>query len=296
MSTRYPIRAVAKITGLSLDTLRAWERRYGAVVPERTDRGRQYSAAHIERLLLLSQLVQRGHAIGSIASLADQELQNLLSQEPAHPLSAPAPSPDLLASILSAIEAFDAARTSSELSRLAAVLSPRDLIYQIALPLMVEVGNRWHDGTFAIAHEHLVSQLLGNLLGGMMRLFRPSGAMKMVFATPAGESHVFGILAGAMLASISGVEPIYLGSDLPARDIANVAERTGAKVVVLGITIISDAIVEEVRQVAAALPAETELWLGGTGSSAFESLYPDRKTLQLRDLTVFENECRRWRN
>ena len=52
MPTRYPIRAVAKITGLSLDTLRAWERRYQAVVPERSDRGRQYGPEHIERLLV----------------------------------------------------------------------------------------------------------------------------------------------------------------------------------------------------------------------------------------------------
>jgi DNA-binding transcriptional MerR regulator len=79
MQTSYPIRAVAKITGLSLDTLRAWERRYKAVVPERSVRGRQYGTAHIERLLLLNQLVQKGHAIGGIAALEDLELKKLLT-------------------------------------------------------------------------------------------------------------------------------------------------------------------------------------------------------------------------
>src|SRR5271166_1488458 len=138
MQTRYPIRAVAKITGLSLDTLRAWERRYRAVVPERSARGRQYGAAQIERLLLLGQLVQKGHAIGGIASLADQELKNLLAQQPRQPTIEPAG--DVLAPVLSAIEGFDSARTGDELSRLAAVLSPRDLIYEVAVPLMREVG------------------------------------------------------------------------------------------------------------------------------------------------------------
>jgi DNA-binding transcriptional MerR regulator len=297
MPSRYPIRAVAKITGLSLDTLRAWERRYQAVVPERTDRGRQYGPAHIERLLLLGQLVQKGHAIGQIASLSDQELQNLLAQQPGHPGPEFALQKDFLAPVLAAIEAFDAARAGDELSRLAAVLTPRDLLYQVALPLMREVGVRWHDGTLTISQEHLVSQMLRNLLGGMMRLFlTSSAAIKMVFAAPAGELHEFGILAGAMLASISGVEPVYLGPNLPSGEIANAADRTGAKVIVLGITVLTETTSEEVRAIAAALPEAVELWLGGAGSADLDLSNLARKTVLINDLPALENECRRWRN
>jgi DNA-binding transcriptional MerR regulator len=297
MPSRYPIRAVAKITGLSLDTLRAWERRYQAVVPERTDRGRQYGAAQIERLLLLGQLVQKGHAIGQIASLSDQELQNLLAQQPGHPGPELALQKDFLAPVLAAIEAFDAARAGDELSRLAAVLTPRDLLYQVALPLMREVGVRWHNGTLAISQEHLVSQMLRNLLGGMMRLFRTSStAMKMIFATLAGESHEFGILAGAMLASICGIEPVYLGPNLPSREIANAAERTGAKVIVLGIAVLTETTSEEVRELAAAMPENGELWLGGAGSADLDLTNPNTKTILIKDLQALENECRRWRN
>lgn len=297
MPSRYPIRAVAKITGLSLDTLRAWERRYQAVVPERSDRGRQYGAAQIERLLLLSQLVQKGHAIGQIASLSDQELQNLLAQTHGQPVPEPAPSPDFLIPVLSAIEAFDAARAGDELSRLAAVLSPRDVLYQAALPLMREVGIRWHDGRMAVAQEHLVSQILSNLLGSMMRLFRPSiGAMKMVLATPTGETHEFGILAAALLASMAGVERVYLGPNLPALEIAAAAERTGSKVIVLGITFMNETISREVKAVAAAMPEACELWVGGASSGLVELSKLGRKIVMLKDLPAFETECRRWRN
>src|SRR5579871_5076006 len=174
MKSRYPIRAVAKITGISLDTLRAWERRYKAVVPERSDRGRQYGAEHIERLLLLNQLVQKGHAIGGIASRSDEELRVLLTEEPSRPVPVPAPPLDILASVLAAIESFDTVRAGDELSRLAAVLSPSDLVYEVAVPLMSEVGTRWHNGTLAIAQEHLVSEMLRTLLGSLLRLFRPS--------------------------------------------------------------------------------------------------------------------------
>ena len=297
MKTRYPIRAVAKITGLSLDTLRAWERRYKAVVPERSERGRQYGPEHVERLLLLNQLVQKGHAIGGIASRSDQELRELLAQQPSQPAPVPAPPAEMLASVLAAIENFDTIRASDELSRLAALLSPRDLVYQVAIPLMHEVGIRWHNGTLAIAQEHLVSAMLRNLLGSMMRLFRTSNsATRMVLATPAGESHEFGILAAAMLASLAGVEPVYLGPNLPAREIADAVRRTSAKVVALSITFLSETTQDEVRALAAAVPEGAELWVGGAGSVDLDLSNLGRKTVWIEDLPALENECRRWRN
>ena len=296
MQTRYPIRAVAKITGLSLDTLRAWERRYKAVVPERSDRGRQYGPEHIERLLLLNELVQKGHAIGGIASRSDEELRGLLSEQPNQPGPVPARPADMLAPVLAAIQCFDTVRASDELSRLAAVLNPRDLVYEVAVPLMFEVGTRWHNGTLAVAQEHLVSHMLRTLLGNMMRLFRPSNpAIKMVLATPAGESHELGILAAGMLASLGGVEPVYLGPNLPAREIADAARATSAKVVAVGITVLLETTQEELRTLAAALPEGVELWVGGAGSTGLDLSNLGRKTAWIKDLLALENECRRWK-
>ena len=299
MQTRYPIRAVAKITGLSLDTLRAWERRYQAVVPERSDRGRQYGPAQIERLLQLSRLVQKGHAIGGIAKLSDEQLNELLDQQPTAPRKTsktPAEPADLLGTVLAAVEAYDSARAGDELSRLAAVLAPRDLMYQVAVPLMREVGLRWHDGTFAIAQEHLVSQMLRTLLGSMLRLVRPSNTvMKMVLATPAGESHEFGILAAAMLASLHGVEPVYLGPSLPAADIARAAKRTAADVVVLGVTFPSLSTEQEIKATAEAMPAAAQLWIGGTGAAGLDLSNLGRPHLRIEDFPAFERACEQWR-
>jgi len=297
METRFPIRAVAKITGLSSDTLRAWERRYQAVVPERSERGRQYGPAEIERLLLLGQLVQKGHAIGGIASLSDKQLKDLLAQQSSQPPARPEPPNDILVPVLAAIESFDSTRAGDELSRLAAVLSPRDLVYQVAVPLMREVGMRSHDGTLAIAQEHLVSQMLRTLLGSMMRLFRPSNpAMKMVLATLSGESHEFGILAAAMLASMAGIEPVYLGPDLPAREIGEAAQRVAARVILIGVTVITQTTAEEMRGIAATMPETAELWVGGASSAALDLSNLGREIVLLKDLLALENECRRWSN
>lgn len=296
MEARYPIRAVAKITGLSLDTLRAWERRYKAVVPERSERGRQYCPEHIERLLLLKQLVQKGHAIGTIATLPEEQLKNLLASQPQRSAEPNSPS-RILDPVLTAIENFDPVVVEDELSRLAAVLSPRDLVYRVALPLMQEVGVRWHDGTFAVAQEHLVSQALRNLLGSMMRLFRtPDSGLKIVLATPAGEAHEFGVLAAAMLASMNGIEPIYLGPDLPAAEIAEAAGRVSARVILLGITVLGEATSDEVRSIAAAISQDQELWIGGAACREVNVSHLGRRVVLLNDLPALEQEFRRWRN
>jgi DNA-binding transcriptional MerR regulator len=296
VQARYPIRAVAKITGLSLDTLRAWERRYSAVVPERSERGRQYGPEHIERLLLLSRLVQKGHAIGRIAQLSDSELQALLTREPSRPLAPPALSDNLIAPVLAAIDEYDSARASDELSRLAALLPPRDLVYNIALPLMRETGDRWHRGDFTIGQEHLVSQILRNLLGSMIRHLRPLGAVpKIVLATLAGESHDFGILAAAMLASLSGLEPVYLGPDIPASDIVQAAKRTSARIVSIGITLPSSTTARDLQALADELPEGVELWIGGSGSDSTGLSELPGRAVHLKELTAFETECLRGR-
>src|SRR6188508_1032130 len=83
----YPIRAVSRLTGIAIDTLRAWERRHGAVTPIRDERGRMYTDADIVRLRLLKGAVEHGHSIGRLAGLGDDELRHL-----ADATRAPAPS------------------------------------------------------------------------------------------------------------------------------------------------------------------------------------------------------------
>jgi len=68
--------AVSRLTGVAPDTLRVWERRYGAVVPFRSDAGtRLYSREDVGRLALIKRLVDRGDAISTVANLGAEQLQ-----------------------------------------------------------------------------------------------------------------------------------------------------------------------------------------------------------------------------
>ncbi len=274
----YPIRAVAKLTGLSIDTLRAWERRYQAITPKRQGRGRLYEESDIARLNLLRETVEKGHSIGQIAALSDEQLRALLGQSEGLAFrSAPLAStptdqaPLALQPLLSAIEHYDYLQADQELGKQAAALSASEMVHQVIIPLMQEVGNRWYKGQFSIAQEHMISAMLRNLLGALIRLYvQTRASLPLLFATPVGEQHEFGILAAAMLAARGGLGVLYLGASLPAKEIVEAAEKSRSQAVVLGfkgVTTVKRSLAE-ISFIAKRLPARTELWVGGTESDA----------------------------
>ena len=70
------IGCVSRLTGIPMDTLRVWERRYKAVTPRRAEHNRRfYTRADVARLILIKQLVDQGHAVGSIVHLPEDALR-----------------------------------------------------------------------------------------------------------------------------------------------------------------------------------------------------------------------------
>jgi DNA-binding transcriptional MerR regulator len=260
MATPYRIGTVSRLTGISTDTLRAWERRYGAVTPPRGGLRRDYDQADVERLILLRRAVEKGHAIGTIARLPDAELRALVTEDKAGAGNESA----LVQTLLAALENFDYAGLNERISRMAALLPPIEMVRFVVFPVMREVGERWHRGEISVAQEHMITGLIQNALGTLLSLSRPAPeAPKVIFTTPTGEAHCLGVLAGAMLAPGAGLSPIYLGPGLPAKEIVHAARRSNARAVVLQITDSALDAAEEVRKLRDGLPGGCELWLGG---------------------------------
>lgn len=297
---RYPIRAVSKLTGITVDTLRAWERRYAVVAPERDERGRLYGEADVERLRLLRQLVEQGHAIGRIAGLTSDELRALLTRGPDPvPYDGPVPAVSTdLGPLRGAVERFDAPALRRELSRLAAILPARTLAREVALPLLQEIGEGWHEGRYTVAQEHLVSAELRSLIGALARLHAvPDTAPRLMLATPPGEQHELGTLVAALVASGSGFGTFYLGPGLPAAEVVGAARRVGPRAVVLGFTGAESApeALAALAEVARTLPPSVECWVGGAGVAAAAGKLPAERVLLLEDLDAFERHLGRLR-
>lgn len=264
----YPIRAVARMTGLSLDTLRGWERRYQAVVPERGDRGRVYTERHVARLKQLAALVESGHAIGSIATLSEAELRRLTPDR----VSSAAPTLEL-DPLLRSVKRYDLAAIEAELNRYALMLPPAELIFGVVVPVLRELGTRWQSGNINPAQEHLVSGIIRGMLGGLLRSMpRPARATRIVFAAAEGERHELGLLCGAVLAAVSGYAAIYLGPDLPAADIAHAVRESGAKILVLSSTTPGNPDLGQLRR----LPVSITVWIGGARSAQLRSAIGSR--------------------
>ena len=294
----YPIRAVSRLTGIAIDTLRAWERRHGAVTPTRDDRGRMYSDADIARLRLLRGAVEHGHTIGRLAALTDAQLRRLAAAAEATAASAGASTQRTsldTAALTTALRNYDAPAIDQQISRLATVLPPLELLRDVLMPVLAQVGDEWHRGSARIAHEHLMSSTIRNILGSFLRLYaRPDVSTRLLFATVAGERHEIGTLGAAMLAANSGLGVTYLGPDLPAREIVESARHAGAQVLVLGLTATSAATARkrELRMIVRELPKEVELWAGGRGAERHAALISPRG-LVLRDYNAYQQELAR---
>ena len=294
-AARYPIRAVARLTGIGIDTLRAWERRHGAVMPVRDDRGRMYTEADIARLRLLRSAVEQGHSIGRVAGLSDQELRSIAAaaRAVAAPVSGSMRRPTLdTAALRTALEGFDAAAIDRDVARLATVLHPLELVRDVLMPMLVQVGDDWHKGRAGVAHEHLMSSTIRSIFGSFLRLHAsPNVPARLLFATPAGDRHEIGTLGAAMLAAASGLGVAYLGPDLPARDIVSSVTPAGAQVLVLGLTtgLAAKAKERELRIIVRDLPKDVELWTGGPGALRHAALIGERGIV-LRDYDEYQNE------
>jgi methanogenic corrinoid protein MtbC1 len=286
----YSIKAVSHATGLSIETLRAWERRYRIVEPTRDGNGRRaYRPEDVIRLRKLREATERGHPISRLARLGATDIERLLGQ-PAPRQSGPRPLQNLAAQILEAAADYRPADCDRLMATALALLPLPQVVHEILTPLMREVGERWHRGELSIAQERMVSMSVRKQLSSVLDTCgRIATGPVMVFATPSGERHELAILMGALLAAARNARCHYLGADLPVADIATYATRVQADVVVLS-ALVHETSASQLAELAQFLPDSIDLWAGGT---ALERVPPEAAPARLRllpDLASFDQE------
>jgi DNA-binding transcriptional MerR regulator/methylmalonyl-CoA mutase cobalamin-binding subunit len=274
---RYPLRAVMRRTGLSADVIRAWERRYGAVSPERSEGGqRLYTERDVVRLGLLARATGEGHSIGEIARLDEAALEALLrrpsgrgpDEERSDEIAA------VVADALGATARLESMPLETILKRAVFSLGVEQFVDEVVGRFLEEVGNRWHSGAISPAHEHLASNTMRRVLAWVTDAYElDPEAPRILIATPSGEMHELGAMTAAAAAVGEGWRVVYLGASLPARDIASAAAQVGAQAVALSVVYVDGAsTAAEVGRIARSLPVGVELFIGGAAAHEVDGL------------------------
>ena len=224
---RLRIGQLAELAGVEVATLRTWEARYGVPKPGRTTGGqRRYPPSETSRVVAMRRMIEAGYRPAEAARVVSA---TLVTERPA----APEGTRDDLISLLVNGD-LEGLRM---LDRLVAGALMEDVLLDVVVPVLRELGVRWAEQTIGVAEEHAASALVSSWLGAQIRLLpEPMHPSLIVTATPHGERHELGLLILAILLRRQGVRVLHLGADVPAAELARTAKERGASVVCLGVS------------------------------------------------------------
>jgi DNA-binding transcriptional MerR regulator/methylmalonyl-CoA mutase cobalamin-binding subunit len=289
------IKVVARRTGLSAHVIRIWEKRYGAVEPERTGTNRRlYSDEQIERLSLLRDITQGGHSIGHVAKLPTEKLRQLAREfhgtnsHTPRALTATRATPTFLNECIAAVTSLDGRALDDTLKRAGTELGAQGLLQRVIAPLAQTIGELWRAGTITAAHEHFATAVIRGFLANAAKPFAGTDcAPVLLVTTPAGQIHELGaLLVGAAAANI-GWNVTYLGASLPAAEIAGAARQNRARAVALSLVYPEDdpRLEGELAGLHEFLPPEVALLVGGRAMPAYREALEKIGAIQVTDLT-----------
>jgi MerR family transcriptional regulator, light-induced transcriptional regulator len=270
---RLSIAAVERDTGLSKDTLRVWERRYGFPAPLRDSlEERSYPVDQVEKLRLLKRLLDAGHRPGRVVPMPMAELAALAEAMPAAPQSHSAradAAPQDLRPLLDVIRQHDAPTLRRTLSQTLSRLGVTRFVNELVAPLNVAVGDAWMRGQLEVFEEHLYTEAVQIVLRqAIAQLPEPTAASRphVLLTTVPGEPHGLGLLMSETLLALEGCTCVSLGVQTPLWDTIRAAQAHGSDVVAVSFTAClgPNQVLDALIELRAKLPAATEIWAGGT--------------------------------
>ena len=281
----YSIAVASRLTGIPVETLRVWERRYGFPSPSRVDgtNRRAFQDVEIDRLRWIARALSQGFRAGDVVPKRVDEIEKLLAATPREPVPVePARSLSDVDRLIALLTSEQITEFESELRRLASALGPRRFVTDIAYPTAVAVGDAWAAGKLEVRHEHLASESLVTQLRNMLAAYQDlDGSPTVLLTTLPGEPHALGLAMIALYLAVSGARPRLLGPSTPPEQIALASKMLRADVVGLTITPVSDATQARahLRKLVKSLPLDVDVWLGGAAATELGARLPRTRVL-----------------
>jgi len=265
---------LARRVGVRVDTLRAWERRYGVLRPSRSAGGfRLYSSNDeaIVRSMLAD--IERGYPPSQAAKLAlarSRTRETRPGTEQPEDVAAATADPGRLDSLRTelseALRRYDGMRAQDLFDAALAEFTLNAVLRDVVLPCLSRIGDAWARGDMTVAEEHFASQLIRERLLALARDWDRGRGPRALLACPSGERHDIGLICFGIVLSRNGWRVTFLGPDTP------ISGLTGAITALAPDLIVLSAIVEEwfisITSPLRALASEHEVLIAGPGATS----------------------------
>ncbi len=279
---QHPIQVVARRTGLTADVIRAWERRYQAVIPQRAANSRRlYSDLDVEKLTLLRRATSAGRRIGDIANQTIEELYLLVENDESAAAQArnlPSQRPNTgsvmehFEECLDAINQMRPSALKANLVKAANTLGIPFLLEDLLRPLISFIRDECRRGNMRLSQERMATAMVRSYMCTLTASENEYDShYNLVVTTPVGQQYDLIALRMAVAANSYGWNSIYLGTELPADEIVYACTHSHAAAVALGIARPSDDphLPNVLRLIKSTLPKNTTLIVCGSAVSGY---------------------------
>lgn len=220
---------LARRAGVPTATLRAWERRYGIVVPTRGESGyRLYSVTDERRVRAMLELMAQGLAPAEAARLASGA-----GEEAGGGKEEGAGAARMRGGLADSLLALDAPGAERMLDRALAVYSLHAVLEDLILPVLRGIGDGWAAEEVTIGQEHFASNVLRGRLLGLARGWGGGEGPLALLGCPGGELHDLGLIAFGLTLRNRGWRITFFGADTPVGTLTVAADETAPAAVVL---------------------------------------------------------------
>jgi DNA-binding transcriptional MerR regulator len=269
---------LGRLTGISVHTLRVWEKRYGAPHSERLPSGhRRYPKDEVPRLRAIARALESGYRASKVVTGTLEELQGLLgaqefmSSKPEQPAeeSGQVSRELIIEKWIEAIHQYDDEFLNHSFYEIWSKEGPLNFILEYSAPFVDRVGNGWINGELTVGQEHFATANLSDFLSARWRQLniRKDGPIAVLSTLPE-ETHNLGLLMCAVVTSLAEFKVVYLGPNSPVEDIIKTTEDCEAQLLCMSLSncVDSNKATEQLRQIRRILNKKINMIIGGEGA------------------------------
>jgi MerR family transcriptional regulator, light-induced transcriptional regulator len=300
LQTTLSIAAMERETGLSKDTLRVWERRYGFPMPERDPYGeRVYSSEQLTKLRVICRLIDSGYRPGKIVRMSLGHLESLGAEiaSTSAPKEGGLEGNHDIALLLDLCKTHQVDELRSMLNQASLKKGLEHFVVKTVAPLTAAVGEAWAKGDLSIFEEHLYTEsmqvVMRNAIGNIPATHHGPRALLTTFPI---EPHGLGLLMAEAILSLHGAKCFSLGTQTPVRDIVLASQAQSIDIVALSFSghLNSNHVLDGLNELRQQLPSKIEIWAGG--QAAILHRKPPQGIRVVTSLSNIQSALKSWRS